>query len=196
MKYIFYSFLFCILCTGCSSRSTFVLLPDNNGSVGEIVVTNAKGSQALNKAGQSFSLSANSRPGEVRVMDKSTIDSVFGEAILLQPNSPTKFILYFWFDSIRLRPDSQKKFAEILEVIQEEKSLDISVNGHTDRAGSSKYNYTLSLKRAEFIANKLVKAGVDQKYIYTTSHGEGNPLVITADNKPKLRNRRVEVIVR
>ena len=129
-------------------------------------------------------------------MDKRQIDSVFGKAIRIQPTPPRKFILYFKFDSIVLRPDSQKQIDAIMEAIQEKQSMDISVNGHTDRAGASPYNYTLSVKRADFMTSKLIKAGVNQEYISTAYHGEGNPLVSTADDKPEPRNRRVEVIVR
>ena len=47
-----------------------------------------------------------------------------------------------------------------------------------------------------YIQNLLEKQGIDPTIILTTSHGEGNPLVLTADNVSEPRNRRVEVIVR
>ena len=46
------------------------------------------------------------------------------------------------------------------------------------------------------IQNLLEEQGIDPTFILTTSHGEGNPLVPTADNVLEPRNRRVEVIIR
>ena len=183
-----------IVC-GCS-RSTFVLLPDTDGSVGEIRVVNQMGERVLNQPGQSVSMSGYSKPGAVTVVDNTQIDTVFAEAMRIQPLPPAKFTLYFQFDSTRLRNTSYRVFEQILETIRERESMDISVNGHTDRAGATDYNYTLSLHRADYIADKLVKSGIAREYIITTYHGEGNPLIPTPDDKLEPRNRRVEVIVR
>ena len=74
--------------------------------------------------------------------------------------------------------------------------MEIVVSGHTDRVGDKVYNIKLSLQRADNIKNKLVKLGADAAMIEVTSHGEGNPLIKTADNVSESKNRRVEVTIK
>lgn len=187
----------CALTAGCATKSTFVLLPDPNGQVGTIIVTNSQGSQTLNQARQSVVIkSKTDSPGEVKTMDKREIHSLFGKALDIQPLPPAKFLLYFKPESAKPKPESESEISKIMQTIKERHSMDISVNGHTDRKGEAGYNYELSFQRAKLVQKMLEKEGVDPSFITTTSHGKNNPLVPTADNVPEPRNRRVEVIVR
>ena len=68
--------------------------------------------------------------------------------------------------------------------------------GHTDSSGDEEFNMALSRRRAESVRDLLVAAGFTPAVIRTTFHGEGNPLIQTADNVHEPINRRVEVIVR
>lgn len=189
--------LFCLLLGGCGAKNTFVLLPDKDGNVGEITVTNSQGTQTLNQARQvTRVVSYTSSPSERKIMGEGQINDLFGRAIEIQPPLPTKFRLYFNFDSVQLTKDSKRKLAVIVQTARDRASQDISVNGHTDRLGNIKYNSSLSMRRAESIQKKLQKLGIDPAIITTTSHGEGNPLIHTKDNRAEPRNRRVEVIVR
>jgi outer membrane protein OmpA-like peptidoglycan-associated protein len=52
------------------------------------------------------------------------------------------------------------------------------------------------MKRASSVRDLLVKAGLNPSTIDVTSHGEGDPLVRTPDNRAEPRNRRVEITVR
>jgi len=130
------------------------------------------------------------------VMEKTEVESIFTEALKIQPPQPTHFILYFETDSVDLAPESQKLLPVILETINEIKSVSVSVIGHSDTAGKKAYNLTLSKRRAQAITDLLLEKGIDKKQIETTSHGEENPLVKTGDNVSEPKNRRVEVVVR
>lgn len=68
--------------------------------------------------------------------------------------------------------------------------------GHTDRSGAKEFNMALSRRRAQRVRDLLVAEGIAPAAIRLAFHGEGNPLIPTADNVPEPRNRRVEVIVR
>ena len=190
--------LFCLFASGCSTqRSTFVLLPDPGGKVGAIIVTNSQGTQTLNQARQSTIISSKTEtPGKTETMDEEKIHSLFGKVIAIEPLEPIKFILSFKFDSINLPKDSKRLLDKAVETAFSNKSLDIRVSGHTDRSGNTKYNYALSLRRAQYIQGLLEKRGIDPAIITTTSHGEGDPLVPTADDVYEPRNRRVEVTIR
>jgi outer membrane protein OmpA-like peptidoglycan-associated protein len=187
----------CALLAGCGPKSTFVLMPNPDGSVGELTITNESGTQVLTEAQQSVSVTGTSGTADdPRTMDEAEIQSIFGKVIQIQPLPPTKFLLYFFFDSTRMHKKSQQKLPLIVSTAKERETMDISVNGHTDRAGDAKYNYQLSVKRAKRVEKALLKAGINAEYISTTSHGEGNPLIPTKDNVAEPKNRRVEVIVR
>jgi outer membrane protein OmpA-like peptidoglycan-associated protein len=84
----------------------------------------------------------------------------------------------------------------IISEIEKRASTDIEVIGHTDRSGDEEFNMALSRRRAESVREVLVAAGYAPTAIRMAFHGEGNPLVQTADNVYEPLNRRVEVIVR
>ncbi len=187
----------CSFIAGCAPKSTFVLLPDPNGQVGKIIVTTSQGTHTLNQARQFVVIKSKSRsPGEVKTMDETEIHSVFGKALDIQPLPPAQFLLYFKPESVQPKPESESEIPKIMHAIKERHSMDISVNGHTDRKGEDDYNYELSYQRAKRVQKMLEKEGVDPSLITTTSHGKNNPLIPTKDNVAEPRNRRVEVIVR
>lgn len=197
MQRLILTLLTCFFIAGCAPKSTFVLLPDPNGQVGKIIVTNSKGSQTLNQARQSVVIkSQTDSPGNVQIMDETEIHSLFGKALDIQPLPPAKFLLYFKSESVQPKPESESEIPKIMQAIKDRHSMDISVNGHTDTKGEDDYNYELSFQRAKRIKKMLEQKGVDPALITTTSHGKNNPLIPTANNVSEPRNRRVEVIVR
>ncbi len=200
MQRLLLSLLICLFVAGCcpkNKKGTFVLLPDPDGKVGKISVVNEQGSQTLDQEGQSVQVSSKTAaPGDIKIMDEERIRSLFGKVLDIQPLLPAKFQLYFEFDSTQLKPESLKEIDKLVQAALDRKSMDISVNGHTDKSGDTAYNYQLSLQRAMLVQKLMVEKGIDIQLILTTSHGEGNPLVPTADNVQEPRNRRVEVIIR
>jgi len=181
----------------CPSQTTAVLLPGPDGHVGEIEVQTEGGLQILSEPGQAVVVKLkNEPPPQPTVFDEQKIRAMFGKALDAEPPVPKKFVLYFKTDSTNLIPDSKALIPGIIQCIRERNSFDIHVNGYSDRKGTYEYNLALSLKRATYIQELLVKSGIEDKYITTTSTGEGNPLIPTADDVAEPRNRRVEVIVR
>jgi len=178
-------------------ENLFVLLADPDGRVGRIVVTNSGGSQELDRAGLATqALNATTAPGAPFQMEPDQVSRIFGAALAAQPQPPVHFLLYFDINSSQPTGESRKLIPEILRVIGERKSSDISVVGHTDATGDRDYNYKLSLARAQAIGRLLIDSGIDAAALEITSHGENNPLVPTPDNTPEPKNRRVEITVR
>jgi len=182
---------------GCAKKTTVILLPDPDGTVGHIVVSNDAGTVEINKAGETATIAGHeSRPTSPGILSAREIDEKYGTILSVLPAPPKHFILYFHKDSTRLTDASRKILKTVRRLIEEENSRDISVIGHSDTAGNRKYNLLLSSRRAEAIADLLEKNGIQRSWIKTTSHGEENPLIKTADNVSEPRNRRVEVVVR
>jgi len=185
------------LLAGCScNKTTVVLLPDHNNHVGKVELSNAHGTTLIDQAGYGVTLREQDAPRKAVAIDKKEIQDHFGSVLAIEPELPAKFILHFKNGSDILTKDSLAQIPDIVAEIKKRSSKDISVSGHCDRVGNEKANIALSLKRAQRVLHLLLDQGIESRFIHTSSHGEGNPLIPTADNVPEPRNRRVEVIIR
>jgi outer membrane protein OmpA-like peptidoglycan-associated protein len=101
----------------------------------------------------------------------------------------------FDFDSARLTAGAQRTTREIAEVIADQKSRRISVEGHTDSLGTVNYNERLSEARARAVADSLAMNGVPRNRIGSRGFGESRPLATNSSAEGRQRNRRVEVIL-
>lgn len=179
-----------------SSRDVIVLLPDEQGKTGAIIVSGGGEEQILSEPRQAVSVKPGTAPGKPYSMPEKDVRTMVGPAVEALPQPPIQFILYFKHDTATLTGDSAKQVGDVLRAIRERAPVDISVVGHTDTLGSREYNYRLSLERAQAVADILTGKGVDPSIIDITSHGKDNPLIPTGDQVAEPRNRRVEVTVR
>lgn len=192
------SFLVLMLaaCAPTIPRSYVVLVPDLDGTVGQVIVSGEKGEQVLKRSGQI----AGTDGSAVEVtLDAQQLTTKFGEAKAAQPPRPEHFMLYFVSGGTRLTSESESKFAEILsrwKARENQANIEVVVVGHTDTVGSADDNIMLSMQRAKSIADRLRAAGVNHSALTLESHGEKQPLVATQDGVPEPRNRRVQVTIR
>lgn len=175
---------------------TIVLLPDASGRTGAIVVTGAGKELVLSETRQAVVVGENSPPGTPFIMQDNEVASIAGAALEALPPPPKQFILYFEHGTATLTGASRGLILQVVRTIKARAPVDISVVGHTDTVGDRQYNYKLSRKRAQAVADLLVAAGVDESILEITSHGKDNPLIPTGDQVSEPRNRRVEVTVR
>jgi OmpA-OmpF porin, OOP family len=101
-------------------------------------------------------------------------------------------IIYFDFDNSSLSQVSKKKLINFLDKNTKELSKYI-IFGHTDTRGTSKYNFNLSIKRAESVKDILLNHGVFEKNISIFGKGENDLAVDTPDDTKHPANRRAEV---
>ena len=186
-----------IAVSGCAGKDNLIVLtPDDSGRVGALKVSNDGGEAVLDREGQALHLgdrrTSPGAPAPVSAEERA----LFAAALAAQPLAPVSYLLYFEFDSNNLTAESRQKLDDILRAAQERDSQDLLVIGHTDRAGDADYNAALSLQRAEVVSELLASKGIGAEFIQISSHGEGNPLIPTADEVAEARNRRVEVVVR
>ena len=181
----------------CASKNVVVLLPGPEGRTGRILVSNKGGSRLLTEPNQATAVSSQAdSPAKPFTLSEEEIRATYGDALAALPPQPIHFTLYFKTDSTELTEESGKLLEEILATALTGKSTDVSVVGHTDRIGTREYNYGLGLERAGLVKQILASHGIAPDFIDVTSHGEDNPLIMTEDDLPEPRNRRVEVVVR
>ena len=197
----FIALILLFLLIGCGAkRDLIVLLPDPDGKVGAIRVTTKGGSQIVDKSGYSVLVEDfNKRPVAPRSIAEEEITGLFGVALLAQPDLTGRFIsflLFFESDTTELTHKSKGLLPEIVRAIQNRRSKEIYLVGHTDRVGTELYNLKLSSRRAYYVRDLLVSSGIKSSVLDVSFHGESMPLVDTEDEVPEPLNRRVEVIVR
>ena len=180
---------------GCAKNELIVLLPDENGEVGALDVSNKGGTVALTKA------LAAARAGEDSVeatkVSQDEVQKTFAAALAAEPPAPVSYVLYFRSGTTTLMAGSEAQLRAMLADARGRAAVDIQVTGHTDTVGSLERNDRLALKRAEAVVAWLISdSGVDPQMIRAVGRGEREPLVPTGDNVAEARNRRVEIFVR
>ena len=71
----------------------------------------------------------------------------------------------------------------------------VNVVGHTDNVGAASYNYDLSTRRAQAVAQILAVNGVSQSRLRTVGRGEDQPIATNLTAEGRQQNRRVEIII-
>lgn len=194
-----------IVATGCSTlkhhdevnihHDEVIVLPDKDGKVGTVVVSNSSGETVLNTAYASAKTRGNSIITGVSSAEE--VNRVFGEAIAVQSPRPASFLVYFESGRDQLTSESGRAIDGILADIAKRPSPEVVVIGHTDTVGRAIIrNDELSRQRAEVVRTMLIGRGIPAASISVEGRGSREPLVHTADNVDEPRNRRVEIIVR
>ena len=179
--------------TGCA-KNYVVLLPDDDGSVGKVLVTSPQQNTLLDKKSQGTFIGGT--PRETFTVTDAQLQKDFGAALAASPQKPVSYLLYFETGQAILTKVSQAEIPKIKEDIHQRPGVDVAVIGHTDTKGESRANYELGLARAKQVLALIGDAGVSPERLSIKSHGEKNLLIQTPDDTDEPRNRRVEVIVR
>lgn len=111
------------------------------------------------------------------------------------PMETTSYIVFFEWNRATLNKSGAKQVDEVVESLAGETGYEVVLNGHTDTTGLEKFNLTLSKKRAESVASRLIQGGIDADVIKIFAFGESDPKVPTADGVDEPRNRRVEIFI-
>jgi len=99
----------------------------------------------------------------------------------------------FDFDSDLLTQHYREKLEVAGYYLQQEASIRLYINGHTDSDGDYKYNQDLALRRAKQVKEVLISSGVKSERLIIRSFGEQLPLNTNQSAIGKMINRRVSV---
>jgi peptidoglycan-associated lipoprotein len=183
-----------LLCACGTPRNVVVLLPDEQGHVGQVVVQGNHGAtRSLSSANQATSLDG---AGSVLTLSQTEITQAFGGALSAEPAPARHFVLYFTNGTTDLSPESLAELPRVLDEVRNRTAPTVAVVGHTDHFGPESYNNTLARARAEDVSRLVIDAGVPAEMITVESYGYHVPLVPTPPETREPRNRRVEIGVR
>ena len=92
--------------------------------------------------------------------------------------------------------DSAGLLDRLIETALRCPTTNIEIAGHTDADGEVSFNQTLSEKRAQAVADYLVKAGLPANRFTATGYGSTQPIASNDTDDGKAQNRRIDFVVR
>ena len=93
-------------------------------------------------------------------------------------------------------PDSTGLLDRLIETALRCPATTVEIAGHTDADGDDASNQALSEKRAQAVADYLVKAGLPADRFTAVGYGSTQPVASNDTDEGKAQNRRIEFVVR
>ena len=101
-----------------------------------------------------------------------------------------------------LMPGSEQTLTELIKVLKDNPTISIEIQGHIccmspDLDGLDKDTQTmnLSVNRAEYVYNYLIKNGISPYRLTFKGYGASKPLVWEITEEDRQKNRRVEILI-
>lgn len=95
-----------------------------------------------------------------------------------------------------LQPGALGTIERLANFLAEYPNKTVMIEGHTDNVGTDTYNQGLSERRAISVKAALIQANVDSARISAIGYGETRPIVDNNTGAGRLKNRRVEIVIR
>ena len=104
--------------------------------------------------------------------------------------------IFFATGSAKLLAKSFKSLKEVAQVLKDNPSFKIDIEGHTDSTGGHEMNMKLSDSRAASVAEYLKANGIDESRMTSKGYGPDVPLAPNKTAAGRAKNRRVEMKLR
>jgi len=101
----------------------------------------------------------------------------------------------FNFDEFKLLDSAKTDVQKIYNYLEANKSLQITVDGHTDNIGTASYNQYLSDRRCSAVAEYLIELGLSADRISWKGHGGIAPIASNETEEGRQKNRRVAFVI-
>lgn len=122
--------------------------------------------------------------------DRIRVTNTGDRLIVTMPNG-----ILFDTGSAAIRPGLQGDLGVLAQSLQRYPNSTVQVIGHTDNTGSAAYNQSLSERRAESVASRLVDNGVSPQRLRIIGRGEDQPIASNLTPEGRQQNRRVEIVI-
>jgi outer membrane protein OmpA-like peptidoglycan-associated protein/tetratricopeptide (TPR) repeat protein len=130
--------------------------------------------------------------------DKSP-DSTYEKNIPLQPIEVDAAIvlrnIFFDFSKFDLKEASQVELDKLVQLLKDNPTVKIQIEGHTDNIGSANDNLKLSENRAKAVVNYLVSKGIAASRLSSKGFGASKPVADNNSEEGRAQNRRTELKV-
>lgn len=103
--------------------------------------------------------------------------------------------IFFKSGSYQLEPESMTEVLLITQMMEENTNIHIILTGHTDNIGKDEDNQILSEKRAQSLAQAIIREGIDPQRIKTAGAGASQPVSDNQTEEGRQKNRRTEMTI-
>ncbi len=132
-------------------------------------------------------------------LSKIVADSTFKKDIPLQPFEVNALLvlknILFETNSAKLQPISLIEINRLLQLMAENPTLKVQINGHTDNVGKPADNLKLSANRAKSVVDYLVSKGINASRLSYKGFGETKPVAANTTEAGRAQNRRTEFVI-
>lgn len=101
----------------------------------------------------------------------------------------------FSYDSSSIPTEYRDQLQRDAEILRQDPSLKLEIEGHCDSRGTNEYNLALGKSRAKSVAKYLVNLGVEPSQLSTITYGEEIPLAQGESESAFRENRRAHFAV-
>ena len=120
---------------------------------------------------------------------------VIAKEVIEKVNYAAKNV-FFATGSYKLIGKSFINLDRVVDLLREDESLMIDIDGHTDAQGSDESNQVLSDNRAGAVKTYLVSKGIAETRLKSAGYGESKPVADNSTAAGRAKNRRTEMQVR
>jgi outer membrane protein OmpA-like peptidoglycan-associated protein len=115
---------------------------------------------------------------KIEVGKPYTINDILYQTASADLSKQSKFIL--------------RQFSRFLE---ENPTITIAIQGHTDNEGNADNNLALSQRRAEGVRDYLISLGIEANRLEAKGFGQTQPKVPNSSAENKAKNRRTDFVI-
>ncbi|MFM9950984.1 MAG: OmpA family protein [Saprospiraceae bacterium] len=118
-----------------------------------------------------------------------------GTAVTSSNKPVTLRNVFFESGSAQLKPESKTELERLKQLLNDHKTLNIQINGHTDNVGPDADNLRLSEQRAKAVYDYLVQNGIATARLRFKGFGETQTVASNETPEGRQQNRRTEFVV-
>jgi outer membrane protein OmpA-like peptidoglycan-associated protein len=126
-------------------------------------------------------------------------DSVYQVDIPLQPIEVNANVvlknIFFETGKFDLKKESEAELDNLVELLKENNTMVIQINGYTDNVGKPADNLALSNNRSKSVVAYLVRKGIEPARLLSKGFGETRPVSDNNTDEGRAKNRRTELQV-
>lgn len=188
-----------VLIAGCAHRDTLALLEQEGATAGEsgaVAVLDPETGAEIGVVDRA-NVRARLTPGRVTARtSRKPLETRYAAVLGTLPPPPRTFILHFVLEKAELDDESKAMLPGLFAEIRDRAGADVAIVGHTDAAGTERFNDELSENRALETVRLLEAQGLDVDIVEAIGRGARDPIAPNGPKGHQPLNRRVEVIVR
>jgi outer membrane protein OmpA-like peptidoglycan-associated protein len=131
------------------------------------------------------------------IVQKQLMEQVIQANEMLEALNKDGFIaLDILFDTGKstIKQESQPIVDQIYNLLKDNPSLNVSIEGHTDNIGNAADNKKLSDARAKAVMDALVAKGIAKNRLSSVGWGQEKPVADNRNEAGRAKNRRVEIV--